>query len=344
VDYGGWPGLADTDGVGAGLGPHNRARWTSEEKPLGNCFYSRRCGCSGGPDRRLSGLRSCFPAGRASCRRTRHTCGTTASGSIRRRGEDYLGLAEYWVAMSVRDVDARALDDATHAEYDDRVAGVIFEEPSEGFALVAFQIRAPDNESHPNAAHVQAMDAYDKLRRNARLDEDASPMMVTTVRLRRMPAMSASAFDALPPPRATRRVASLPYQRLLLKARNQYAMGRHGQGQYDAATVVANAACEVAITEAMQRLIAVHASRLQLALEGLIGNSRYSLNDPRVANLWDALAEDEIRKADFWEGYQRHLKRRNGVVHAGKSVSRDEADESIDVAQDVCDHVTDRSI
>lgn len=243
--------------------------------------------------------------------------------------------------MSVRDIDARALDGATHVEYDDRVAGVIFEESSEGFALVAFQIRASDNESYPNAAYVEAMDAYDKLRRNAHLGEDASPVSVTTVQLRRMP--SAAAFDALPPPRATRRVASLPYERLLLKARNLYAMGRHGQGQYDAATVVAHAACEVAITEAMQRLIAAHAPRLQLALDGLIGNSRYSLNDPRVADLWDALTEDEIRKTDFWERYQRHLKRRNGIVHAGKSVSRDQADESIEVAQDVCDHVTERS-
>src|SRR5450755_1485083 len=247
-----------------------------------------------------------------------------------------VGLAEYWVTMSVRDIYARALDDATDVEYDDRVAGVISEEPSEGFAVVAFQIRAPDT----NAAYVEAMDAYDKLRRNAHLGEDASPVMGTTVELRRMPAMSAAAFDALPPPRATRRVASLPYERLLLKARNLYAMGRHGQGQYDAATVVAHAACEVAITDAMQRLITVHAPRLQLALQELIGNSRYSLNDPRVANLWDALAEDEIRKADFWERYQRHLKRRNGVVHAGKSVSRDQADESIEVAQDVSDHVT----
>lgn len=191
---------------------------------------------------------------------------------------------------------------------------------------MAFQIRAFDNESYPNAAYVEAMDAYDKLRRNAHLGEDASPVSVTTVQLRRMP--SAAAFDALPPPRATRRVASLPYERLLLKARNLYAMGRHGQGQYDAATVVAHAACEVAITEAMQRLIAAHAPRLQLALEGLIGNSRYSLNDPRVADLWDALAEDEIRQTDFWERYQRHLKRRKGLstraspCHAIKLTSR----------------------
>lgn len=186
------------------------------------------------------------------------------------------------------------------------------------------------------AAYTNAMEACEKLRRNANLSEEVSPGVVTSVLLRRLPAMSQAELDAPSPPLAIRRVASLPYERLLLKARNLYAMGHHGQGQHDAA-------CEVAITEATQWLIAVHAPRLQGALEGLIGNSRYSLSDARVADLWDTLAGDTIRQATFWRRYLQHLRRRNGIVHAGKSVPRKQADESIEVAQAVCDHVTERS-
>ena len=128
-----------------------------------------------------------------------------------------------------------------------------------------------------------------------------------------------------------------------MKARNLHALGRSGQGQYDAATVVAHAACEVAITAAMKRLITARNPGIQDALEGLIGNNRYSLKDPRVAELWDALAEDRLREADFWRRYLAHYDRRNGIVHAGRSVSRDQALCSIEVAQELCDHVTKRS-
>lgn len=252
-----------------------------------------------------------------------------------------MGFTEYWVTASIRDTDARAIEAAAHLEYDARVAGVIVDEPSNGFALVAFQVRVlDDDDSVLGAAYTDAMEAYEKLRRNAHLGEEASPGVVVSAPLRQLRAMSQAELDALPPPSATRRVASLPYERLLLKARNLYAVGQHGQGQHDAATVVAHAACEVAITEAMQRLIMMHAPRLQGALEGLIGSSRYSLGDARVADLWDALAGDTIRLAAFWDRYMQHLKRRNGIVHAGKSVSREQADESIEVAQAVCDHVT----
>lgn len=50
-------------------------------------------------------------------------------------------FVEYWVTASVRDAYAQAIEAAAHLEYDARVAGVIVGEPSNGFALVAFQVR-----------------------------------------------------------------------------------------------------------------------------------------------------------------------------------------------------------
>jgi hypothetical protein len=107
--------------------------------------------------------------------------------------------------------------------------------------------------------------------------------------------------------------------------------------------VVAHAACEVAITAAIKRLIARRSPGLQDALEGLIGNNRYSLKDPKVAALWDALAGGRTTESRFLGRLPSAYDRRNGIVHAGKSVSRRQALDSIEVAQELCDHVTGRS-
>jgi len=111
---------------------------------------------------------------------------------------------------------------------------------------------------------------------------------------------------------------------------------------FEYVTVAVQAACELAISRAMRRLVADQAGNLLPALERLIGN-RYDLADRRVSDLWNALASDEIQEADFWRPYRGHLVRRHGVVHEGRSVSRAEAEESIEVAHDLCDHVTQRS-
>ena len=196
-----------------------------------------------------------------------------------------------------------------------------------------YQIRASD----PNAVYNDAQDAYAKLRHNAHLPAGKPGMAVTTP-LRWVPVTTP--LEALPPPRATRRPASLPHERLLLKARTAYA--NRSAGQYEYAIVTAHAACEVAIARAILRLVADQAGSLQAALQGLIGN-RHDLADIRVSRLWDALTGDDIRHADFWPRYSEHLVRRHGVVHEGESMSRGEAEASIEVAQDVCDHVTERS-
>jgi hypothetical protein len=242
-----------------------------------------------------------------------------------------MALVEYWVTFIVLDDDALALERALHEDPDERIAGVIREDPNEGTAMVAFRIvtQAPTDWTD-NPAYRQAMEAYAELRRNARLPE-GTPGMATTTDLRVL------ADDVGPPMRPP---ASLPHEQLLVRARTVRASGGGpAPGRYGHAVLLAQAACEMAIARAVRRLIAKQAADLQLPLEELISN-RWSLSDTRVGGLWNALAVDDIYQAAFWQDYKAHLARRQVVVHEGATMSVSDADASIDVAQDVCDHVT----
>src|SRR6202000_964342 len=127
---------------------------------------------------------------------------------------------EYWITFRVSDADAAALDDATHVEYDERVRGVIRDKRNEGVAMVVFQVRAPVEQPGEVslAPYNEALDAYSKLRRNAKLpDPSAPPGMATTTYLRDVPSDDT--------PSQQRRVANLPHERLLLRARTLYEHG-----------------------------------------------------------------------------------------------------------------------
>lgn len=243
-------------------------------------------------------------------------------------------LAEYWITMRIPDTDAVALEQAQDIEHDDRVAGVIWQEPSDGSAIVAFQIRGPVEPSVGNFAVVNdAMDAYRILRRNAGLDPDEPPGITTSMELRVLPDAGAL------PPRATPTPASLPYERLLLQARTAYAHSRGELGEYGQAITLASTACEMAVARAMRRLMASRDSDLLPALEGLIGN-RFSLTDKRVVAMWDALAGDGISDTSFWSGYKELQARRQAVAHEGESGSRGEVEKAVAIAQELCNHVT----
>ena len=243
-----------------------------------------------------------------------------------------MALVDYWVTFSVLDDDAPALEKALHAQPDERIAGVIRADPNEGTAIVAFRIRtAAPKDWTDSRAYNEALKVYEELRRNAGLPE-SPPSMATSTALRELP------DDA--EPLAARPPAFSQHEQLLVQARTARASGGGWPpGHYGYAVVLAHAACEIAIATATRRLIAAKAPKLQLALENIV-NKRWSLNDTRVAGLWNALAGDDIHQSDFWPDYKAHLARRQGVAHEGTTMSAEDADSSLEVAQAMCDHVT----
>jgi hypothetical protein len=231
---------------------------------------------------------------------------------------------EYWVTFDVLETEARQLEDATGA--DDRVGGVITQEPSDGTATVVFQVVALDDEG----AWREAEEAYETIRQGAQLD-NAPALGGTVTRLRDTPVAPPA-----PPRQPTTPVAAAPqpYETLLERAHTLL-----DQKEFEHATIAAQSACEVAIGDSMRRLIFARAPSLQRALEAFIGK-QFALSNGRMTDLWRALAGDDIRKADFWMRYRGHVARRNGAIHEGSSVTRAQAEDSMQVAREVCDYVT----
>jgi HEPN domain-containing protein len=106
------------------------------------------------------------------------------------------------------------------------------------------------------------------------------------------------------------------------------------QGHYDLAVIVAQTACEVLVADAMRTLVEGHA--LDDLSPWLIGRfSSYTLVDDATRNLWNKLTETQIQNRDWWSAYREHVRRRNGIVHAGDRVDADAARSSLDAAHEL---------
>ncbi|HEV3071848.1 MAG TPA: hypothetical protein VGY76_10545 [Solirubrobacteraceae bacterium] len=230
---------------------------------------------------------------------------------------------EYWVTFDFLDSEARELEEAT-ASADERVGGVVTSEPSNGSATAVFQIEA----FNPQQAYQEAEGLYATLRADAGLAQ-AAPLGGTVTTLRE-PVIEPSAPPAPPPPPPI-------YRRLLDKA---YAL--HEAGEHEYATVAAQTACEVVIAAAVRRQFAMQSSILLRSVEGLIGG-RWAMTDKRVRTVWTSLTGDNLGEADFWRDYNAHIGRRNQIVHAGGTVTPDEAAASIAVAEKVCGYMVENS-
>jgi hypothetical protein len=233
-------------------------------------------------------------------------------------------LGEYWITLDFLDSEAHEVEQAT-GSVDQRVGGVVTREPSDGTAMVVFQIEAASHEE----AYAEAVELYADLRATAGLAE-AAPLAGTITTLRE-PGIEPRSEPSPPPPPP-------PYRRLLNKAK-----ALNGAGEYEYAVVAAQTACEVAIGDAMRSQLARQSSTLLQAVTDLIGGGRWAMTDKRVQGVWAGLTGDGFRQLDFWPAYDQHTGRRHKIVHAGGTVTEDEAAASIAVAEQVCAYMVDNS-
>jgi hypothetical protein len=110
------------------------------------------------------------------------------------------------------------------------------------------------------------------------------------------------------------------------------ALKRLGDGYHEEAVVFAQVACETRATDGLNSL-------LQRA--GIPGKlpSATELRDEPSRFLLTALAGSRIEDEDWWAKYNRHVKRRNLVIHEGADVPRAQAEESLDVARQFRDYI-----
>lgn len=86
-------------------------------------------------------------------------------------------------------------------------------------------------------------------------------------------------------------------------------------------------ACEVSVERALTAAFA--AKRIEY-LEDPVREflNGYNLANGRNRKLYKALTDDHIEKQSFWQAFKESATRRNGLVHGGSNVSREEAESS----------------
>ena len=125
-----------------------------------------------------------------------------------------------------------------------------------------------------------------------------------------------------------------------------------GEDEWRIAVILSHAACDTQTEETLEQLVTV--SRLDHLRDALIGPAApmLSLHKERVQTLFEGLTGeapwkklDPSPKAEWWDAWDKSIKRRNDVAHRGLKVTRDEASASYEACRKLVDylqHVVDR--
>jgi hypothetical protein len=98
------------------------------------------------------------------------------------------------------------------------------------------------------------------------------------------------------------------------------------------AVLIAHVACEIAVE---RRLTRAYADReipeLQEPVQKL--HNGFNLGNTNIRKLYEALTGDKISDQPFWSTFKNSAERRNKVAHSEITVTKDEAKESVEVAE-----------
>ncbi len=206
------------------------------------------------------------------------------------------------------------------AAQDPRISSVLASDPSKGAAELLLDIPADDADD----AVEQAKAIYADLRARAGLPH-AEPLYGFLG--------PTGYFPTTPLPlRSPRHIELAQQARQLFDA-----------GSYDYAVVAAQTACEVMAFDAINELLTAGSGAVTLLFASrwfAKNNKTPSLNEDRLRDLWNALAEDEIQSTEWWASYKDHLGRRHGIVHRGAVPTEGEAEQSLKATDAFRTHVS----
>lgn len=110
------------------------------------------------------------------------------------------------------------------------------------------------------------------------------------------------------------------------------------KGEYSVTVLFAHTACEIASEQAFSRHFADHGlSAFEESISKLIPS--FSMMDDRVRKLHTALSGKQIGEQSFWSQYTDSVRLRNKVIHEGKSVTRDEANNTLNVIKEFIEYL-----
>ena len=114
------------------------------------------------------------------------------------------------------------------------------------------------------------------------------------------------------------------------------------QKKYGLAVIVAHMACEVRV---QRSLSAAFKNRNIPEMEDPVVEllSGYNLGNQRIRKVYNALTGDLVQDAPFWSKFMESAKRRNDIVHNGKTATEAEARESLEAATAFVAHLRGQS-
>lgn len=127
--------------------------------------------------------------------------------------------------------------------------------------------------------------------------------------------------------------SSEPYENLLNAAETAFA-----EGQAKESVILAQTAVELFTEKILGELyVSRHIEYLKLPFENLLIN--YNIGNAKVSRLYAALAEDDIKQAEFWSAFVAHTELRNALVHEGIEATTEQARASLEAVSALIGHV-----
>lgn len=127
--------------------------------------------------------------------------------------------------------------------------------------------------------------------------------------------------------------SSEPYENLLTAAETAFA-----EGQAKESVILAQTAVELFTEKTLGELyISRHIEYLKAPFENLLIN--YNIGNAKVSKLYIALADDDIKQADFWAAFIAHTELRNALVHEAAEASTQQARASLEAVSALIGHI-----
>ena len=119
----------------------------------------------------------------------------------------------------------------------------------------------------------------------------------------------------------------------------EFAEGLLDSDYPGAAVLIAHVACEITVE---RRLTIAFVDRKILDLQKPIQefHQGFNLGNQRIRKLYEVLTGDKISDQPFWSTFESSAKRRNKIAHSEATVTRDEAKESVEVAEKLVTHIS----
>jgi hypothetical protein len=111
------------------------------------------------------------------------------------------------------------------------------------------------------------------------------------------------------------------------------------KGEFEAAVIISQTACEVLGADVLARLARKKAIEYLNPWIRRVLRRSGDFNNNSVRKLYETLSGDSIQSQPFWIGYEHHVRIRHEIVHGGRRLSKQEGQDSLNVVGQFIRHL-----